>query len=56
VKIQNKVSIYPGVTIEDDVILGPSCVFTNVTNPRAAVVLPEALRKGTKPYREFKSP
>jgi UDP-2-acetamido-3-amino-2,3-dideoxy-glucuronate N-acetyltransferase len=38
VKIQNNVSIYTGVTCDDDVFLGPSCVFTNVTNPRSAVV------------------
>jgi UDP-2-acetamido-3-amino-2,3-dideoxy-glucuronate N-acetyltransferase len=37
VKIQNNVSIYTGVTCDDDVFLGPSCVFTNVTNPRSAV-------------------
>jgi len=37
VKIQNNVSIYTGVICEDDVFLGPSCVFTNVTNPRSAV-------------------
>jgi UDP-2-acetamido-3-amino-2,3-dideoxy-glucuronate N-acetyltransferase len=37
VKIQNNVSLYTGVTCEDDVFLGPSCVFTNVTNPRSAV-------------------
>jgi len=37
VKIQNNVSIYTGVTCADDVFLGPSCVFTNVTNPRSAV-------------------
>jgi UDP-2-acetamido-3-amino-2,3-dideoxy-glucuronate N-acetyltransferase len=36
-KIQNNVSVYTGVIIEDDVFLGPSCVFTNVVNPRAAV-------------------
>ncbi len=35
VKIQNNVSIYKGVIIEDDVFLGPSCVFTNVTYPKA---------------------
>lgn len=38
VKIQNNVSIYTGVEIEDDVFCGPSCVFTNVPNPRAQVV------------------
>lgn len=37
VKVQNNVSIYEGVVIEDDVFLGPSCVFTNVRNPRSAV-------------------
>jgi UDP-2-acetamido-3-amino-2,3-dideoxy-glucuronate N-acetyltransferase len=37
VKIQNNVSIYTGTTIEDDVFLGPSCVLTNVTNPRSQV-------------------
>ncbi len=37
VKIQNNVSIYTGVICDDDVFLGPSCVFTNVTNPRSAV-------------------
>jgi UDP-2-acetamido-3-amino-2,3-dideoxy-glucuronate N-acetyltransferase len=37
VKIQNNVSIYTGAVIEDDVFLGPSCVLTNVTNPRSQV-------------------
>ncbi|MCC7338456.1 MAG: Gfo/Idh/MocA family oxidoreductase [Pirellulaceae bacterium] len=37
VKIQNNVSIYAGTTIEDDVFLGPSCVLTNVTNPRSQI-------------------
>jgi UDP-2-acetamido-3-amino-2,3-dideoxy-glucuronate N-acetyltransferase len=37
VKVQNNVSIYTGTTIEDDVFLGPSCVLTNVTNPRSQV-------------------
>jgi UDP-2-acetamido-3-amino-2,3-dideoxy-glucuronate N-acetyltransferase len=37
VKIQNNVSLYTGVICEDDVFLGPSCVFTNVVNPRSAV-------------------
>ena len=36
-KVQNNVSIYTGVTCADDVFLGPSCVFTNVINPRSAV-------------------
>lgn len=38
VKVQNNVAIYTGVTCEDDVFLGPSMVFTNITNPRSAVV------------------
>jgi len=38
VKVQNNVSIYTGVICEDDVFLGPSAVFTNINNPRAAVV------------------
>ncbi len=38
VKVQNNVAIYTGVECEDDVFLGPSMVFTNVTNPRSAVV------------------
>lgn len=38
VKIQNNVSVYTGVICEDDVFLGPSAVFTNVINPRSAVV------------------
>jgi len=38
VKVQNNVSIYTGVVCEDDVFLGPSMVFTNVINPRSAVV------------------
>jgi len=38
VKIQNNVSVYDAVTLEDDVFCGPSVVFTNVFNPRAAVV------------------
>ncbi len=37
VKIQNNVSVYTGTIIEDDVFLGPSCVLTNVTNPRSQV-------------------
>jgi UDP-2-acetamido-3-amino-2,3-dideoxy-glucuronate N-acetyltransferase len=37
VKIQNNVSVYEGVTLEDDVFCGPSMVFTNVHNPRSAV-------------------
>jgi UDP-2-acetamido-3-amino-2,3-dideoxy-glucuronate N-acetyltransferase len=38
VKIQNNVSLYTGVVLEDDVFLGPSCVFTNIHNPRAEIV------------------
>jgi len=37
VKVQNNVAIYGGITVEDDVFLGPSCVLTNVTNPRSQV-------------------
>jgi UDP-2-acetamido-3-amino-2,3-dideoxy-glucuronate N-acetyltransferase len=37
VKVQNNVSIYTGVLCEDDVFLGPSCVFTNVLNPRSFI-------------------
>jgi len=38
VKVQNNVSIYTGVTCDDDVFLGPSMVFTNIINPRSAIV------------------
>lgn len=38
VKVQNNVSIYTGVICEDDVFLGPSMVFTNVMNPRSAII------------------
>ena len=44
VKIQNNVSVYDAVSIEDDVFCGPSMVFTNVYNPRAAVVRKEQYR------------
>ena len=37
VKVQNNVSIYTGTVVEDDVFLGPSCVLTNITNPRSQV-------------------
>jgi UDP-2-acetamido-3-amino-2,3-dideoxy-glucuronate N-acetyltransferase len=37
VKIQNNVSVYTGVILEDDVFLGPACVFTNVVNPRSQI-------------------
>ena len=38
VKVQNNVSIYTGAIIEDDVFLGPSCVLTNITNPRSQII------------------
>ena len=44
VKIQNNVSVYKGVTLEDNVFCGPSMVFTNVYNPRAAIVRKDELR------------
>lgn len=51
VKVQNNVSIYTGVTCEDDVFIGPSVVFTNVMNPRSAIIrkdeyLETIVRKG----------
>jgi len=45
VKVQNNVSIYTGVICEDDVFLGPSMVFTNVINPRSAVIRREQYMK-----------
>lgn len=45
VKIQNNVSVYTGVECGDDVFLGPSCVFTNVINPRSAVSRKDEYRK-----------
>ncbi len=45
VKVQNNVSVYTGVICEDDVFLGPSCVFTNVINPRSAISRKEEFRK-----------
>ncbi len=45
VKVQNNVSIYTGVTCEDDVFLGPSMVFTNVINPRSAIVRKDEYRQ-----------
>ena len=45
VKIQNNVSVYTGVVCEDGVFLGPSCVFTNVINPRAFVSRKHEFRK-----------
>jgi len=47
VKVQNNVSIYTGVICEDDVFLGPSMVFTNVTNPRSAVARRDQYLKTT---------
>jgi UDP-2-acetamido-3-amino-2,3-dideoxy-glucuronate N-acetyltransferase len=44
-KIQNNVSIYEGVELEDDVFCGPSCVFTNVSNPRAHVSRKAEIKK-----------
>ena len=51
VKVQNNVSVYTGVICEDDVFLGPSMVFTNIINPRSAVIrrdqyLPTLVKKG----------
>ncbi|MEM9464119.1 MAG: acyltransferase [Actinomycetota bacterium] len=43
-KIQNNVSVYEGVTLEDGVFCGPSCVFTNVINPRAEIERKDELR------------
>lgn len=45
VKVQNNVSLYTGVTCKDDVFLGPSCVFTNVVNPRSAVKRKDQYKK-----------
>ena len=45
VKIQNNVSVYEGVTLEDGVFCGPSCVFTNVNNPRSEIVRKDEYRK-----------
>ena len=45
VKIQNNVSIYEGVELEDDVFCGPSCVFTNVLNPRSHISRKSEYRK-----------
>ena len=45
VKVQNNVSIYTGVTCDDDVFLGPSMVFTNVINPRSAIVRRDQYQK-----------
>ncbi|MDB2416019.1 N-acetyltransferase [Pseudomonadales bacterium] len=45
VKIQNNVSVYEGVTLEDGVFCGPSCVFTNVNNPRSDIIRKDEYRK-----------
>lgn len=45
VKIQNNVSVYTGVTCEDGVFLGPSCVFTNVINPRSFIERKDEYKK-----------
>lgn len=45
VKVQNNVSVYTGVICEDDVFLGPSCVFTNVINPRSFISRKDEYRK-----------
>ena len=45
VKVQNNVSVYEGVVCEDDVFLGPSMVFTNVINPRSAVIRKHEYKK-----------
>ena len=45
VKVQNNVSVYEGVEVEDDVFLGPSMVFTNVINPRAFIQRKEEFKK-----------
>lgn len=44
-KIQNNVSLYKGLELEDDVFCGPSCVFTNVNNPRAHIERKDEFRK-----------
>jgi UDP-2-acetamido-3-amino-2,3-dideoxy-glucuronate N-acetyltransferase len=45
VKIQNNVSVYEGVDVDDDAFLGPSCVFTNVLNPRSFVERKDEFRR-----------
>ena len=47
VKVQNNVSIYTGVICEDEVFLGPSMVFTNITNPRSAIIRRDQYEKTT---------
>ncbi len=50
VKVQNNISIYEGVEVEDDVFIGPSAVFTNVTNPRAFIVRKAEFKKTLLKY------
>lgn len=50
VKVQNNVSIYEGVEVEDAVFIGPSAVFTNVTNPRAFIVRRQEFKKTLLKY------
>ena len=45
VKVQNNVAVYSGVTIEDNVFLGPSCVLTNISNPRSQINRKEIYEK-----------
>ncbi len=45
VKVQNNVSVYDAVELGDDVFCGPSCVFTNVTNPRSAIIRKDEYKK-----------
>lgn len=45
VKVQNNVAVYAGVELEDDVFCGPSCVFTNITNPRSQIVRRHAFKQ-----------
>ena len=48
VKLQNNVSVYTGVELEDDVFCGPSCVFTNVINPRSQIARSTSRRGATR--------
>ena len=53
VKVQNNISIYEGVEIEDDVFLGPSVVFTNVSNPRSFIMRKEEFKKKTLLQKKY---